>query len=397
MRLSEAQIDELKERVDLVKLAADLGATMRRHGRAMMGSCPLCGGSARTTRFEIKGQKWVCAACSEGGDALALVQKVRGLDFRSAVEFLGGAKQIDPEEAARLERERLAREKRAAEIAARKRAEAISSARGLWMRAEQFSREDVEKYLKARGCLLPKTAEIRGARAVPYCLGEVVDEIGRKSPRVLFRGPAMIAAVRDNDGEIIAVHRTYLNAECTGKAVIPNPDGDDKPLVPKKQLGAKKGGHIVLRAPKIPMRLFMGEGIETVLSVATAYWRAEALRPGDAFWSSCDLGNLGGDALESVKHPTLRHKNGHVAKVPGPEPDMAVPGIAIPNSVRELILLGDGDSDPFTTRMAMERARARYSRDGLVVRVAMAPRDMDFNDVLMGSADERAGSAPAAC
>ena len=56
----------------------------------------------------------------------------------------------------------------------------------------------------------------------------------------------------------------------------------------------------------------------------------------------------------------------------------------IPDSVIELILLGDGDSDPFTTQMALARGAARYARPGLSVRVAMAPQGRDFNDVLTG-------------
>jgi hypothetical protein len=393
MRLSEAQIEDLKSRVDLVKLATSMGAELRRHGRTTMGTCPLCGGSKKTTRFEIKDQSWMCAACSEGGDALALVQKVKGLDFRAAVEFLGGAQKIDPEEEARLEREREERKRQQAEVAAKMRASAIAGAWRLWEQSEQFSRSEVEAYLRARGCLLPASAEIRGARAVPYFHGETVDEMGRKSPRVLRRGPAMVSAVRDNAGAFVAVHLTHLNAECSGKAKIENldfkPETDDEKLrfLPaKKQRGAKKGGHIVLRSPTVPTRLFMGEGIETVLSVATAFLRAKKLLPSDAFWSSCDLGNLGGDCVESVKHPTLKLRNGAAQKVPGPVPDLSAPGIAIPSSVTRLVLLADGDSDPFTTEMAMQRAQARFARDGLEIVVVWPPRDMDFNDVLMEGA-----------
>jgi hypothetical protein len=384
MRLSPIQIDELKARVDLVKLAGDMGAELRRHGAAMMGSCPLCGGSKKTTRFEIKGDAWMCAACSEGGDALALVQKVKGLDFRAAVEFLGGAATIDPEQEARLARERAAREKQRAEVAARMRAAAIASAWRLWDQAAHFSRAEVESYLHARSCRLPASAEIRGARAIPYFHGEIVDPVnGKKSPRVLCRGPAMVSAVRDNAGLFVAVHLTYLNADCSGKARILDP-ATGEVLPAKKQRGAKKGGHIVLREPAEPTRLFLGEGIETVLSVATALRATGKLAAGDAFWSACDLGNLGGDSVESVKHPTLRGKNGQAPRVSGPVPDMDGIGLTIPDSVKTLVLLGDGDSDPFTTQMAMERARARYARPGLRVALVWAPEDMDFNDILMG-------------
>jgi hypothetical protein len=59
-------------------------------------------------------------------------------------------------------------------------------------------------------------------------------------------------------------------------------------------------------------------------------------------------------------------------------PDFDKPGIAIPDSVTELVLLGDTTSDAFTTQLAMCRAAARYARPGPTVRVAWAPAGADF-------------------
>jgi hypothetical protein len=146
--------------------------------------------------------------------------------------------------------------------------------------------------------------------------------------------------------------------------------------------GAKAGGHIVLRAPENPKRLFLGEGIETVLSVATALRREGRMRGSDAFWSAVDLGNLGGKAVASVAHPAMKTAANRAQRVPGADPDFSAPGIAIPGSVTELVLLGDGDSDAFTTGLAMQRAAARYARSGLTIRIVMAPAGLDFNDLL---------------
>ena len=387
MRLTDAQIDDLKARADLAALATQFGATLRKSGRNMIGSCPLCGGGKRATRFEIKdnGAVWLCAVCSEGGDALALVQKARGCDFRAAVEFLGGTVDLSPAEERRLAGERLARERKRAAEAEKFRAASIASAWRLWHGAEQFPLSAVETYLSARGIWLPRSAEIRAGRNCPYFHGETVDELGRKAPRVLLRSAAMLAAIRDAAGEFIGVHITYLAEDFRAKARIIDPDTGEA-LPAKKMRGAKTGGHIGLRTPDAPERLFMGEGIETTLSVACAFRNADKLRRGDAFWSAGDLGNLGGKAHDSVAHPSLKTPGGRAARVPGPDPDFDAPGIVIPASVRELALLGDGDSDPFTTQMAMERAKARYARPGLEIKIAMAPAGQDFNDVLLAGA-----------
>lgn len=397
-RISDAQIEDLNARANLAGLAETFGATLRKSGRNMIGSCPLCGGGKRATRFEIKdgGALWLCAVCAEGGDALALIQKARGCDFRAAVEFLGGAATLSVEDEARLARKRAAEQDKREKAAAFFRAQEISRAQKLWDHAELFGREGIEGYLRGRGCLLPGSADLRGARAVPYFHGETVDDFGRRSPRVLLRGPAMVSAVRDNEGAFCAVHVTYLDAAMTRKAKVTDPDSGEA-LPAKKVRGAKNGGHIVLRAgfsgdrsgvrqplaqDDGPKRLFLGEGIETVLSVATALRREGRMRGSDAFWSAVDLGNLGGKAVASVAHPALKTAANRAQRVPGAEPDFSAPGIAIPASVTELVLLGDGDSDPFTTELAMQRAAARYARPGLTIRIVMAPAGLDFNDLL---------------
>jgi hypothetical protein len=59
-----------------------------------------------------------------------------------------------------------------------------------------------------------------------------------------------------------------------------------------------------------------------------------------------------------------------------------VPGIAVPDSISDIVLLGDGDSDRFVTGCALVRAAARFARPGRTVRAAWAPAGKDFNDLL---------------
>ena len=321
-RLSEAQIEDLKGRADLLGLVEKFGGKLRRSGRKQIGACPLCGGGKQATRFEIKadGSSWVCAVCHQGGDAIKLVELARGCTFREAVEFLGGASVLSQEEEARLARIRAAETERREQAAQAHRQKEILRALQLWNLADFFRIDGVLTYLKGRGIPgLPKTANIRMARAAPYFHGEKIGPTGAREPNLLFRGPAMMAAIRDNDGAITGAHLTYLNSDFSGKAAIADPESGEA-LVAKKVRGAKAGGHIVLRSPPKIERLFLGEGIETALSVATALRACGALRPGDGFWSSVDLGNLGGPAAESVKHPELKTPGGRAMRVPGPSP-----------------------------------------------------------------------------
>jgi hypothetical protein len=91
---------------------------------------------------------------------------------------------------------------------------------------------------------------------------------------------------------------------------------------------------------------------------------------------------MAGLSAKTVPHPTVRRPNGRTINIPNDQPDPDDPGLSIPDSVDELVLLGDGDSEPVLTRYAMRRAARRYARPGRTIRIAFAPAGRDFNDVL---------------
>jgi hypothetical protein len=136
----------------------------------------------------------------------------------------------------------------------------------------------------------------------------------------------------------------------------------------------------------VPLQLILGEGTETVLSVWWALKGTGRNLGATSFCSAVDLGNLGGPAVDLIAHPTLTTEIGRPRRVPGPIPDMDEPGIAVPASVTDVVLLGDGDSDRFITELAMIRASKRFARAGRTVRVAWATPGRDFNDMLREAA-----------
>lgn len=397
-------IDEARK-AKVIDVAVALGATLKGGAVEKVGPCPACGGDPRADRFGVNLRKNVfnCRRCGVGGDAIALAALVNGLDVRSpegferAVEIVtgrprpGGARLSD-EEYARMAAEREARQAEAARREEKRRRDeeryrerAIERARAEWGRARPAAGTPAEAYLRLRGVSLPASARIRYHPQLPYWREE------GKAP--LFTGPAMVAAITAG-GQIIGLHRTWIDLDAKGgKREIADPQTGEI-LAAKKVLGSKRAGWIVLCAAcgAAPERLVIGEGIETVLSVREALIEARSpLLDGTMFVSSVDLGNLAGKATERVRHPTLTKTDslGRVqpVRVAGPEPDMSEPGLAIPASVREMLLLGDGDSEPVMTRYALERAARRHARRGLTIRGAFAPEGLDFND-LMRQAEE---------
>lgn len=198
----------------------------------------------------------------------------------------------------------------------------------------------------------------------------------------------MVAAIQGRDDRFQGAHCTWIDPAFagSGKAEIFHPETGEQ-LASKKVRGSAKGGHIHLGGEADAGMLYVGEGIETVLSVRESIPVHEGL----LFWSSISLGNLGGKARESVLHPTLTRKDskGRVKrmKVPGPIPDMSDADVLMPpDGVGEIVILGDGDSDHFSTDCVLRRAAARWAKPGRIIRAAWANDGSDFNSMLRGAA-----------
>jgi hypothetical protein len=242
---------------------------------------------------------------------------------------------------------------------------------------------------------------LRYLPSAKYFHGDVVDERGRKLPRQIHVGPAMLGAFIRADGTFGGLHTTWLEDYGTRlefieaeqqtlrlfrKIELTDP-ATGEVLNSKKMRGSKSGAHITVTSLNpSPRSLVIGEGIETVLAVWTAYKIAGRAPTDTEFWAAGDLGNLAGRALRTIPHPTLKRPNGRAQTVPDRYPDPDDPGLSIPDSVEELLLLGDGDSEPLLTECAMERAARRYAKEGRTIRIAFAPAGQDFNDVLRSAA-----------
>lgn len=383
--ISADQLDDLKARNPCNEVAARW-VTLRKAGRAWVGPCPMCStdpAKKKATKFKVTSERWMCAVCMDGGDVIELVRKVEGRDFAGAVEWLGGAQDIDAEEAARRKAERdakqAAQEKTNADFRERERGTVYD----IWTHASKdLAGSSVERYAALRGLAGAPLTGLRCIEEMPYF------DSGKAAAEVIHRGPAMVAAfVRG--GRFSGLHLTYLDlAQPKGKLKLQAADGDEWPA--KKMRGSKTGAHIALIAPPkdvAPRRIFIGEGIETVLSIWCALHLLGLLREGDAFYVSGDLGNLGGKAADSVPHPTAKTDKGRTRRVPGPVPEAGSPGIVLPDTADEVIILGDGDSDPFTTRCHLARAAARFDRPGRSVRVAFSADGTDFNDMWRAGRD----------
>lgn len=367
--MDDHRVAEAKAKgMDTVLALLDI-TTLRRAGAERIGPCPICGGD---DRFSVNTRKGLfqCRRCGAKGDAIGLVQFVRGVGFREALDWLcGPAQELTAEERADRARRDLENKARSEQQDRDFRQRAMAEARAIWRAALPAEDSPVRGYLALRGLgrdvlpLLPRC--LRFAPALPYMVqsqcGDWIEA---------HRGPAMVAVIQGSDGKGSGVHRTWFDLDAPqGKVRILHPE-TSVVQKRKKTWGSKKGGAIRLTDHVAP-DLVMGEGIETTASamVAGAY-------PGAAFWAGIDLGNMAG-----------RRQLGVGLKFAGlPDLDDAEAFVP-PASVRRLIYVMDGDSEPRLTRAQLEAGlrRAMALRPGLQGFIARCPEGADLNDVLLQS------------
>lgn len=142
--------------------------------------------------------------------------------------------------------------------------------------------------------------------------------------------PAMVAVVtRGADDKPIAIHRTFLKADGSGKA----------PVEPQKMmLGPCRSGAV--RLAVADDFVMVGEGIETCLAVMQA--------TGLPAWAALSTSGL--------------------------------LSLDLPEHIRRVTLLADGDEPG---EQAAMRTGARWKSEGREVRIARPPRGKDFADLLM--------------
>lgn len=304
-----------------------------------------------------------CFASGTNGDVFDAVMLLKGVEFREAVEWLGGAQPVSDEE-----RGRIVQRRREQDEAERAEAEKVrAKAKRVFDGASRIEGTHAAAYLEARGLIADPswTFDLRFAH-LPY-FGFRSHE--QDDPEKLGEFPVMLAAIRDARGELIGLHRTYLDPSEPKKLVLV----DKKLNAAKKVYGEAGGGMIWLSEPGA--RLAVGEGIETVRSWFCLGIDAEDI----SIATSVSLGNLSGAPTGYIPHP-----NNKAQHIPNGAPDMDRPGIVLPPDVLEVTLIGDGDSDPATTRQHLVVAGRRFAAQGRSVAVSMAPAGKDFNDLLMG-------------
>ncbi len=200
------------------------------------------------------------------------------------------------------------------------------AARAIWQASRPATGTLVEVYLRARSIGLPPRSSLRYHPAL------------RHGPTGLNM-PCMVGAVQDGQGRVVAVHRTWLAPDGSGKASV---------SLAKMTLGPCAGGAV--RLAKAGLVLAIGEGIESTL----AYMQLSNL-PG---WAAVSAPGLAGLVLPNL-----------------------------PCAVRVMIAADHDDAG----LAAAERSAKVWTAEGRKVRIAPPPEPgADWNDHLKERRDDAA-------
>ncbi len=189
------------------------------------------------------------------------------------------------------------------------------AALAIWQASHAAEGTPVATYLRSRGLDLTSSPALRFHAGLKHPSGGV--------------WPAMVALVTHGvTGSPIAIHRTFLASDGSGKA----------PIDPAKMMsGPCRGGVVRLSEPGAV--LMVGEGIETCLAALQA--------SGNPTWAALSTSGLR--------------------------------SLYLPRGVGDVILLADGDEPG---EAAVQDCARRWKREGRRVRIAHPPNGVDFNDLL---------------
>ena len=130
-----------------------------------------------------------------------------------------------------------------------------TAARRLWALCEPLAGSAAEAYLAARG--IDRQALGGTAKSLRAHPGLWHRDGGKR-----LTLPGLVAAVRDDAGHIVGVHKTFLDPARPAKARVESP---------RQSRGAVHGIGVRLSDPAPGGDLLVGEGIETVLSLRMAF------------------------------------------------------------------------------------------------------------------------------
>ena len=283
------------------------------------GDAPRNTGSCVITLRGAHAGDWIDFDGNQGGGPISAIEEATGLDGRALIAEAAEIAGIAPG----------APERRPPPTPPPLKRDPALEITHILTGAETITGSPVARYLTGRGLTVPEAADLL-----------FHPDLTHWETKTGY--PAMLGQVRDREGAVIGLHRSYLATDEVAVTKAPL----DKA---KKMLGRVAGGAVRLADLGDGDRLALSEGIETGLAVMTAC-------PDLPVWAT-----LSTSGLEQVD---------------------------LPPGVRRVLILADNDTSGAGLRAA-EAAARRLRAQGRDVAVVLPPEEGDdFNDLLLREGSE---------
>jgi len=245
---------------------------LTRKGDEYVGRCPFPDHSDSTPSFSVNEQKGVfnCFGCGRGGNTISFVQQITGASYIEACRELHDGGEL-----------RSAGTSTPRDDEAAKRRCALS----IWNNSFPIEGTPAAAYFDSRSIPFEFASQQENIRFSELSF--------QRSAR---KHPAIVAAARNVNGEIVSIQRIYLTTA-----------GEKMAKDCKRTLGSTGGAAIRLRGIDAPLgdpkHIYLCEGLEDGLSIARYYSNAEV-------WVTMGTSNLASVILPtSCKAVTLAHDN----------------------------------------------------------------------------------------
>lgn len=226
---------DVKASVSIASVIAEY-IKLKTQGRNLMGLCPFHDDSTASLSVTEDEGVFHWFGCHAAGDVFTFVQMIEGVDFKAALNRIATGNYDQPKPVLR---------------SSEQNERDVNRARVEWSKCVDIAETPAEKYL-AKRCI---PSEIVRSQRDLRC--------GRFS----FDGSAerhfaLVAAVRDVNGSIVSLQRTFITE-----------DGEKLTSQSKRNLASGKGGAVRLNSPLVPRKLNFAdivvcEGLEDGLTLA---------------------------------------------------------------------------------------------------------------------------------
>lgn len=245
-RVSGAEIEEMKARISVERLAESAGVELKQHGKDLLGRCPFHDDKTPSLVITPSKNLWHClGACQAGGSVIDWVMRAQGVSFRHAVELLRGDNPslVAAKPSGKRPAKRSLKRKMPSVVETdMKDAQAFLNVVEFYQRTLEESPEG-QAYLKKRGLVHPeliKTFRLGLAnRTLSYRLPAKSQEAGvrqreqlqrlgvlRQSGHEHFNG-SLVIPVFDEHGQVVEMYgrklHEHLRAETPKHLYLPGP------------------------------------------------------------------------------------------------------------------------------------------------------------------------------